>query len=117
MLSSLFTIIIMFHPSPIKITAEKYTKTFYIMYTSNTVRCKPNITESFSSCICVMEYVFILGCVVLAWYSVCWGLLEGGLCVIFEHFPVILPSICGCWLVGWLILLLSCLFYPCLCVV
>lgn len=87
------------------------------MYTSNTVRCKPNITESFSSCICVMEYVFILGCVVLAWYSVCWGLLEGGLCVIFEHFPVILPSICGCWLVGWLILLLSCLFYPCLCVV
>jgi hypothetical protein len=83
MIASLFTvIIIVFHLSPIKITADKYTKTCYIMYTSNTMRCKPNVTESFNSCICVMEYVFIFGRIVLVWYSVCWGQLEGSLCVI-----------------------------------
>jgi len=35
MLASLFIVIIMFNLSPIKITAEKYTKTFCMMYTSN----------------------------------------------------------------------------------
>jgi len=49
------------------------------MYTGNTVRCKPNVRILQF----LMECVFIFGCVVLAWYSVCWGHLEGGLCVIF----------------------------------